>query len=481
MTLLAEPRPAGIVRPLDQVLARASDPKKLERWQAQVRATGYCSRPVRLRGRVRAIDKRTGECREVYDTASEPDGTLLTACGQRREAVCPSCAATYRGDAWHIVASGLRGGKGVPESVAQHPTLFVTLTAPNFGAVHSSRRAGGQARPCVPRRGGGSCPHGRSLSCWRRHGEGDGCLGKPLCSDCFDYERAVLWNALAPELWRRTAIAIRRQLGRACGLTQAELHRRVRLSYVKVAEYQRRGALHFHVVVRLDGAGEGVEPPPASFTAEPLERAVRAAVDAVRVPSPEGEGNGPAEPLAWGHQLEVRRLEGEERAKVAAYVAKYATKSTEAVGGLVHRLKAGDLAGLGVSAHVRAYVEAAWRLGGHEHLEHLRLRRWAHALAFRGHCFTKSRRYSTTFTALRRARADYAAGRAPDTGTPKVDHNVAERWPEWRMVGMGYLNEGDAWLAVSAAARARDQRRIAREELMTARDDRWRGGGCVPA
>jgi hypothetical protein len=54
----------------------------------------------------------------VYDSEREPDGVLLKACGTRRESRCPSCAATYRADAYQLLAAGLKGGKGVPETVA---------------------------------------------------------------------------------------------------------------------------------------------------------------------------------------------------------------------------------------------------------------------------------------------------------------------------------------------------------------------------
>jgi len=37
----------------------------------------------------------------------------------------------------------------------------------------------------------------------------------------------------------------------------------------------------------------------------------------------------------------------------------------------------------------------------------------------------------------------------------------------WIYVGSGYENEGERWLALSAAARAREQRRVAWEELTT--------------
>ena len=77
----------------------------------------------------------------------------------------PSCAETYRGDAYQLVAAGMRGGKGVPESVSEHPTVFVTLTAPSFGPVHSRRMAGDGPKRCRPRRVLDVCPHGVRLSC----------------------------------------------------------------------------------------------------------------------------------------------------------------------------------------------------------------------------------------------------------------------------------------------------------------------------
>jgi hypothetical protein len=101
------------------------------------------------------VDLDTGEARTVYSTEPEPDRTLLKRCGNRREAVCPSCAEEYRGDAYQLVAAGLRGGKGVPESVAGHPMVFVTLTAPSFGPVHSPTdgRRRGAALPSAPTAG----------------------------------------------------------------------------------------------------------------------------------------------------------------------------------------------------------------------------------------------------------------------------------------------------------------------------------------
>ena len=326
------------------------------------------------------------------------------------------------------------------------------------------------------------------LSCGEVHDEDDPRLGEPLCPECFDYEHAVLWNALAPELWRRTAIQIPRELARLAGLSHRELRRRVRVSYVKVAEYQRRGALHFHCVIRLDRAqpratAQLVEPPGAGFSWELLDEAVRAAVARVTVDSPAPEDEYRAavgREIRWGLELEVRPLDpGSSAAKsgaCAGYIAKYATKSTEVVGGLTSRVGARDLPGLRVRDHVRRYVGCAWRLGGEPHLHALRLRRWAHTLGFRGHCFTKSRRYSATFTALRRARHEHVVrrlhpeGRLDPWGRP-LSIGASSEVGRFVFTGIGYRTPGDAWLAECAAARAREQRRVGREELSTAPGD----------
>jgi hypothetical protein len=182
----------------------------------------------------------------------------------------------------------------------------------------------------------------------------------------------------------------------------------------------------------------------------------------------------------WGEQLDVRHIteSGDEAElsaeQVAGYVAKYATKSTEALGvTLDHRVGEVELEGLNVPAHVAELVRACWELGARPSLAGLRLRRWAHMLGFGGHFSSKSRRYSTTLGALRRARVAYALRRRRGEvipldawGRPEGDQAVIVV-AFWRYVGHGYQSTGEAWLAASAAARAREDRRIAKEELRT--------------
>jgi hypothetical protein len=484
---MTEPVRVGEVLPgvVAEAIARAG--AGYDRWMEQVAQTGYCAHPVRLRGQVDQTDPQTGEVRTVYDSEREPDGVLLKACGTRRESRCPSCAATYRADAYQLLAAGLRGGKGVPESVAGHPRLFVTFTAPSFGRVHSRKAQGRLVLPCHPYRQGAHCPHGTRDGCWHRHDEDDPRLGEPLCPSCYDAQAQVLWNALAPELWRRTTIAVHRAVGRLVGLQEGELRRLVRISYAKVAEFQRRGAIHFHAVLRLDAAtdcrcSDCLLPPPEPFGAALLEEALKAAVPAVRVPCPPLEDGGPERYARWGEQLDVRNITRDGEAgelsaeQVAGYIAKCATKATENFGsGLDRRLTdADDLEHLNqLPAHVAELVRAAWELGGRPELDRLRLRAWAHMLGFGGHRSTKSRRYSTTFTVLRRARVAYAKRRRARDGVPldawgrPEDDQAVIVVASWAYVGAGYATEGERWLALSAAARAREQRRVAWEELRT--------------
>ncbi|THJ30089.1 replication initiator, partial [Candidatus Frankia alpina] len=124
---------------------------------AQIQRTAGCTHPIRLAGHVDQADRDTGELRRVFDSAGMPDGTILVPCGNRRATVCPSCSYLYAGDTWQIVHAGLTGGLDIPDTVARHPGLFVTVTAPSFGPVHSRRSNHGPAQVCSPREG--RCPH----------------------------------------------------------------------------------------------------------------------------------------------------------------------------------------------------------------------------------------------------------------------------------------------------------------------------------
>ncbi|HZD69452.1 MAG TPA: replication initiator, partial [Actinomycetes bacterium] len=324
MPAAASPAVAGAAPLLD-------GPADFELWEREL-AAAICTHPVRLRGEVHHINPVTGEAREVYSTDDEPTSVLLKPCGTRRAAICPACAERYRRDAYHLLAAGLRGGKSVPASVAAHPRLFVTLTAPSFGPVHARRDKAGRVLPCRPRRHARPCPHGRPTECRLRHRPDDPRIGQPLCGRCYQYPAHVLWNALAPELWRRTRIYLDRAIAQLAGLTVAELRGLVRVEYAKVAEYQARGVIHYHAVIRLDAqAPQGlIQPPPTPFTAELLETAIRHAAATVTAPVPGTRRLV----VRWGTELRADHITsgatGPLSAElVAGYIAKYATKATE--------------------------------------------------------------------------------------------------------------------------------------------------------
>src|SRR5262245_19688484 len=178
-------------RALDAELLDRATRDDYQQWLSSALAAGGCIRPIRLRGTVRDIDAATGEVVRGLNTDDLPDKAIYLPCGDRRASVCPSRAETYRADTYQLIRAGLAGGKGIPESVAAHPCVFATFTAPSFGPVHTRVTSdSGKVARCHPRRKANRCSHGRRLSCGQRHKETDVCLGRPLCPDCYDYNAA---------------------------------------------------------------------------------------------------------------------------------------------------------------------------------------------------------------------------------------------------------------------------------------------------
>ncbi|MGC5333035.1 replication initiator [Micromonospora sp. DT62] len=530
-------------------------------WIEHVRAAAGCTRPIRLAGQLLTIEQSTGRVLDQRHTDAMPDAAIYTACGNRRATVCPSCAHTYQRDAYQLLRAGLVGGKGVPETVAQHPAVFATFTAPSFGTVHvravrrhtcgNRKRCDCRPDPCHARRDAGHCPHGRPAVCWARHAPDDAVLGQPLCLGCYDHDHQVVWNLYSGELWHRTKQAAERwlaKLARRRGIPRVEVVTAsgntrtvppVRLSHGKAAEFQARAAVHFHALVRLDGVHPtdptAVIPPPAGFTLADLEDALRHAAQ-VAFATPGHPDRPDGWPIAWGEQLDIRPITltggGEVTdSMVAGYLAKYATKSTEVTGHRSVRLTAdtiGDYADPD-GDHTARLIDACWRIGrptgrpvplcerprdprprpgfvarwecpdcgthtryaacptcvAHRQASldtkpttsapanpYARLRRWAHMLGFGGHFLTKARRYSVTFQLLRDTRAAFRRHEDLDHAHPG-GHLVDEHYDDTTTLivgtltfaGVGWHTTGDALLANTAAAMARERQATGREEL----------------
>lgn len=438
-----------------EIVERAGDIDGFEAFRAQGIACGWCAQPVRLAGFTRTLDSQTGEVISSFSTSNLPRGEYLKACGTRRARLCPSCAAIYQGDARQLVLAGLVGGKGVPESVRAHPMVFATLTAPSFGAVHTLSRNGESCH-----RGNGRCPHGRRRACHVRHDDDDPVLGEPICADCYDYEGTVLFNAHVSELWRRTAIYTTRCLAARVGAPVREFDRIVRLSYLKVAELQRRGAVHLHVVLRADAKDGGT--PPCGVNAPLLALALSEAAGKVRAPFRGAPGTA-----RWGTQLDCRPLSAdsvEQARKAANYIAKYSVKGSEETGVLDRRVGLPDEARLRqLRPHMHRLVETCWRLASIDELAHLRLREWAHTLGLGCHFLTKSRSFSTTFKKLEDLRVAHRRANMP------IAYDLTQKSPtvvsRWLYRGRGWRSRGDAYLARTEARRHADALRIVRQDM----------------
>jgi len=460
-------------------------------WLGHVWHAAACTRPIKLRGDIRYIDPATGELVRTIPTIGMPDGVIYKPCGNRRATTCPGCAETYRRDAYHLIRAGLIGGKGITPTVATHPALFVTFTAPSFGPVHArpvrqhtcadKTRCTCQPQPCHARRDALTCEHGRPAACFTRHRRDDPKLGQPLCPDCYDYPAHVVWNNNAGELWRRTKQAIERHLN------QAARHRglltQVRVAHGKAAEYQARGSVHFHALLRLDGHDPAdpvrLLPPPPGITIADLDDATRqAAAIAYRSPPHSAQPGGWR--IGWGTEIDIRviTLTGTGTVTdlaVASYLAKYSTKGTEPAGHASARITTEtiDLYASRDGTHPERLIHACWRIG--QHPGYVGLRRWAHMLGFGGHFLTKARRYSVRFADLRQARITYRRGQdtGPEHGPIRTaDHTGDEETVlvvgTFSYAGTGWRTTGDALLAQTSAALARERRRLAREEAACA-------------
>jgi hypothetical protein len=301
-----------------------------------------------------------------------------------------------------------------------------------------------------------------------RHGEDDRAVGEPLCPECFDYRGAVLWNAHVPRLWAATAHRLYRETARSSGLTATQLRSVARLSYIKVVEFQARGLVHLHVVLRADGGAGPTEPPPPWLDAAVLTDAIAKVVTEVGVSVPGVEGTA-LRRARWGAQHDVRVLvadEEDDATAIAAYVAKYATKTADGTPMLAHRIQTrAYIERLELRPHIVAMVKTAWALGTRRELAPLRLRDHAHTLGYTGQFSSKSIAYSSTFGALRRARADYVHDESHVERQADFDYDG-----EWRYAGRGYSNpEADTLAATLLDARLDAARRVPKGSRSTSR------------
>ena len=144
---------------------------------------------------------------------------VFVRCQSRIRSKCPSCAELCRGD-WAAIA---RSGVFDDERVKHYRFYLLTLTAPSFGPVHRVPKPGQRVNGC---------------RCGVTHSAEDVALrGMPLDSGTYDYAGLVEWNRDAGVLWDRTRRRLRDRWGS--------------VEFFIVREWQARGSLHVHALVRI--------------------------------------------------------------------------------------------------------------------------------------------------------------------------------------------------------------------------------------
>jgi hypothetical protein len=334
-----------------------------------------CSNPIHLW--VQRLDTATGELGERRE--------IVKACGTRRERICPSCSLVYQRDAFSVVRSGITSADG-----SQVPLTFLTLTAPGskaFGKTHSRRTKWSKKKREWSHYG---------CECGKWHNEGDEILGQPIDPESYDYEGAAAWNAASSRLFTITLQRLARMVygvdekGKALG----------KLDYIRVAEFQRRGLIHYHCLVRAD-----IDVRDFHALVRGGTRRDGQVVERVK----HGE-------FVWGEQCDLKSVRPGAKFGVGAYLVKlvrYAIKSTadepDNGGWMGYKMRRVAPKTCGCGTHWERPCDAAKGLPfDTKHREVCRRHRLSeNGFGYRGHILTKSKAWGLTFRELRERREQF--------------------------------------------------------------------------
>jgi hypothetical protein len=418
--------------PMDEIIERYRDPKGVQELHSRAKAARYCAHPIFLRA-AGSIDRRSTKI-----SADDYTDRIARPCGSRISEYCEACSYLYFGDSLVMVRTGLIGGKGIPEAIGTHPKAFLTLTAPSYGPVHTGS---GLCHPV----GEGTCIHGVSRRCGIEHAWEDPIVGAPLCSECYDSVGLILFNAHISRLWDYTLIELRREISRIVGAKVRIGQSIVRLEYLRVFELQHRGALHAHVILRLDGGRDLIEDPPLGI--EELLRSVAGAIPRVKLAIQAGSE---VVRIAWGSQIDLQAIDQDSVNKVTGYLAKYLSKDIGVNPGALREDPVPD--------HFIRLYEVAGEMVRSSSYSRLISQRWVDSLGFGGHIMAASRRFSVTRRTLAKIRRDFAVTARESRG--ETADAAFDGDTRYEYGGRGWASEGDAWLV----AEERRNREEARQE-----------------
>ena len=228
-------------------------------------------------------------------------------CGTRRKDKCEPCSIIWKDDAYYALIN--------PSKEHMGSLTFITLTAPgskHFGAIHTASYKGLKSERCA---------------CRRYHSPTDEEVGVPVNFSTFNYRKVTKFNYKASRLTAVTLQKIYRlmltDLNNGKDKSEKRNIKDVRLPTARVMEWQERGVLHVHIIVR------GHIP---TYIIEKAVKGAPASATRRRVLPAEHDGE------TWGAQVNVRHInsgDNNQLAKLGGYVTKvvgYALKDVTAHG-----------------------------------------------------------------------------------------------------------------------------------------------------
>ena len=252
-----------------------------------------CVRPITIRRTT--TDLQTGEIK---------DQEFEKRCGSRRKDKCEPCSIIWKRDAYFALIS--------PSKEHKSSLTFITLTAPGvwfFGQTHTAQWNNKASERCF---------------CRAYHQPDDEIVGTPVEPNDFDYDKVVEFNNKVSRLTTVTLQKIYRllltDLNRNSISSTKKTIKDVRLPTARVMEWQERGILHVHIIVR------GFIP---TYIIENAVNGSPATTNRRRIEPTTFQHQG------WGTQVNVKHLnsaDSNQIGKLSSYVTKvvnYALKDVD--------------------------------------------------------------------------------------------------------------------------------------------------------
>jgi hypothetical protein len=355
-----------------------------------------CIRPIRL------LPMEVDGSREVRSEV------ILTRCGSRFAANCPSCSALYVGDAAKLLRLGTFGAECAR-------FIWWTLTLPSYGATHyvpneEFRTEAQRSRGLDPQTRYRRCP------CGVFHDPDDPLKGVPLNPKTYDYDGAVIGNYMAGKLLSHTLRRVSRHiLGDGEGS----------IPNARVMEWQQRLSVHFHGLFRIDG----------DTTPDLAELREVIAESEVSYVTADANGVRQIVPVTWGAQLELTVIDlttdagRVHAAQTLGYIPKLLAYSTKSL-----METAPDTAeGVVRLRHISRMREAARRLLVRHRTPEARASRQVATFGWNGQAFRTSASWAPGMgmQALRQVRVDFVKTQKKEAAAKRAARAIEDgREPE---------------------------------------------------